>query len=90
MSLFAYAVRRTVGSLVVLLVVLWLIYVGVVHAMSPSPQVSGIPLDSQPDYFLQFWALVHQWNVAALEVTLALALLLGLGGAWRLWRRRAM
>jgi hypothetical protein len=88
MSLFAYIVRRTVGSLVVLLVVLWLIYFGVVHAMSPSPQVSGIPLDSQPDYFLQFWALVHQWNIAALEMGLALGLLLGLGGAWRLRKRR--
>jgi hypothetical protein len=84
MSLLAYAVRRTVGSLVVLLIVLWLIYFGVVHAMSPSVSHG----QDVPDYFLQFWQLVHQWNVAGLEVTLVLALLLGLGGAWRLWRRR--
>ena len=84
MSLLAYAVRRTVGAFVVLLIVLWLIYFGVVHAMSP-PVSHGEPV---PDYFLQFRQLVRQWNVAALEVTLALALLLGLGSAWRLWRRR--
>jgi hypothetical protein len=88
MALLAYSARRAVGALVVLLIVIWLIYFGIVHAMSPSPQVSGTPLDSQPDYFLQFWALVHQWNVAALEVLLAVALLLGFGGAWRLRKRR--
>jgi hypothetical protein len=83
MSLFAYAIRRTLGALVVLLVVLWLIYFGVVHAMSPPHS------DPAPDYFLQFWQLVHQWNVAALELVLALAaLLLGLGGVSRLRTRR--
>jgi succinate dehydrogenase hydrophobic anchor subunit len=80
MSLLAYAVRRAVGALVVLLVVLWLIYFGVVHAMSPPNS------DPAPDYFLQFWQLAQQWNVAALQVGLALALLLGLGGVWRLRR----
>jgi predicted cobalt transporter CbtA len=84
MTLLAYTIRRTLGALVVLLVVLWLIYLGIVHAISPAHH--GGPA---PDYFSQFWQLVHQWNVAALEVGLAVALLLGLGGAWRLWKRRA-
>jgi hypothetical protein len=83
MSLLAYTIRRTLGALVVLFVVLWLIYFGIVHAMSPGHH--GEPA---PDYFLQFWQLVHQWNVAVLEVGLALASLLGLRGAWRLWKRR--
>jgi hypothetical protein len=83
MSLLAYTIRRTLGALVVLLIVLWLIYFGIVHAMSP-----GHDGEPAPDYFLQFWHLVHQWNVAALEVGLALALLLGIGGAWRMWKRR--
>ena len=82
MSLLAYAIRRTVGAVVVLLVVLWLVYFAIVHAMAP-PRT-----DPAPDFFLQFWALVHEWNVAALEVALALVLLLGLGGAWRLRTRR--
>jgi hypothetical protein len=82
MSLLAYAIRRTLGALVVLLVVLWLIYFGVVHAMSPPHS------NPAPDYFLQFWHLAHQWNVAALEVGVPLAVLLGLGGAWRMRKRR--
>lgn len=84
MALLAYSIRRAVGALVVLLIVLWLIYFGIVHAMSPRVRDG----ESAPDYFLQFWQLVHQWNVAALELVLALALLLGVGGAWRLRKRR--
>jgi hypothetical protein len=83
MSLLAYAIRRTLGALVVLLVVLWLIYFGIVHAMSPGNH--GEPAS---DYFLQFWQLVHQWNVAALQLGLGLAVLLGLGGVWRMRKRR--
>jgi|SoiMethySBSTD1v2_1073268.scaffolds.fasta_scaffold340608_1 predicted cobalt transporter CbtA len=83
MSLLAYAIRRTLGALIVLFVVLWLIYFGVVHAMSPVSH--GEPA---PDYFLQFWQLVHQWTVAALQLGLGVAVLLGLGGAWRLRKQR--
>jgi hypothetical protein len=87
MSLLAFAVRRTLGALVVLVIVIWLLQFGVYHAIPLSPRVSH-PLEPLPDYFLQFRDLVHQWNVAALEVALALALLLGLGGVWRLRKRR--
>jgi hypothetical protein len=87
MSLLAYAVRKAVGALVVLLTVIWLLQFGVYHAIPLSPRVSH-PLEPLPDYFLQFRDLVHQWNVAALQMGLALALLLGLGGAWRLRKRR--
>jgi hypothetical protein len=87
MSLLAYAVRRAVGALVVLLIVVWLLQFGVYHAIPLSPRVSH-PLEPLPDYFLQFRDLVHQWNVAALQMGLVLALLLGLGGAWRLRKRR--
>jgi hypothetical protein len=83
MPLLVYAIRRTLGALAVLLVVLWLTYFGVVHAMSPVSH--GEPA---PDLFLQFWQLVHQWNVAALELGLGLPALLGLGGAWRVRKRR--
>jgi hypothetical protein len=79
MSLLAYSVRRAVGALFVLLIVIWLIQFGVYHALSP-PVNRSFPV---PDYFLQFQDLVHQWNVAVLEVGVAAIVLLALAAAWR-------
>jgi len=87
MALLAYSIRRAVGALVVLLIVLWLVLFAVIHTGLVSWRTTHPPQPT-PDYILQFQHLVHQWNVAALEVAIGVAFLLGLGGAWRLRKRR--
>jgi hypothetical protein len=69
--------------------VLWLVLFAVIHTGLVSARATHPP-EPTPDYILQFQYLVHQWNVAALEVAIGVAFLLGLGGAWRLGKRRAM
>jgi hypothetical protein len=71
----------------VLLIVLWLILFAVIQTGLVSWRAT-YPLEPTPDYILQFQHLVHQWNIAALEVAIAVAALLGLGGAWRRRKRR--
>jgi hypothetical protein len=91
MSLLAYSFRRAVGAVVVLLVVIWLIQFAVYHITGPGGYIGRgggfVP-------FLGFSrgyppALAKDWNTAALEVGLGLLVLLGIGLAWRLRKRRA-
>jgi hypothetical protein len=91
MSLLAYSVRRAIGALVVALVVIWLIQLGVYHLSGTSG--TWEMGDTAPPVFLerllQLRHRAHEWDIAAVEVGIALLVLLGLGAAWRLWRRRA-
>jgi hypothetical protein len=87
MTLLAYAVRRATGALLVLLVVIWLIQLGVYHITVPPFH----PVERLPGAFYTWAAaqpaVAYDWNIAALEVG-GLAVVLGLGAAWRLRKRR--
>jgi hypothetical protein len=89
MPLLAYSVRRAVGALTVLLVVIGLIQFAVAHI--------GVrifhPLE-RSGYDAYFWtsaqpALANEWDTAVLEVGLGLLVVVGFGAAWRLHKRRA-
>jgi hypothetical protein len=93
MSLLAYSVRRTVGAVLVLLVVIWVIQFAVYH-ITDSPGYEGrggftfLPRFLYPG--LQFQpALANEWNSAALEMGFGLLVLLAMGAAWRLTHRKA-
>ena len=88
-SLLAYSVRRAFGSLLVVLVVIWLIQFGISHLITASS--SWRPGDTAPpsivDRLVQFAGASHEWNIAALEVGVGVVVLLGLGAAWPLRQR---
>lgn len=85
MSLLAYSVRRAVGALIVLLIVIWLVQFAVYHTIPQSPRHSPWAVT---DYHLQFQGLIHQWDIAALEVGVGTTLLLALAAVWHLRRRK--
>jgi hypothetical protein len=67
MPLLAYSLRRAAGSLLVLLIVIWLLLFAVAH-IGPVPYhpVERGPLFELPWNALQP-ALAHTWNIGALE-----------------------
>ena len=83
--MLAYSLRRAWGSLLVFLIVVWLLMLGVAH-VGPVPfhpfESSG-PLSDSPWNRLQP-GLAHTWNLAALEVGIAVLVVLGVLGLWRL------
>jgi hypothetical protein len=80
MSLLAYSVRRTVGAVLVLLVLIWVIQFAVYH-ITDSPGYEGrggvmfLPRFLYPGLHFQP-ALANEWSTAAVEVGLGLLLLL--------------
>jgi hypothetical protein len=95
MSLLAYGLHRTVGALIVLLVVIWVIQFAVYHVNAsttcnaprgcvPTAIERGIfPwLRIQP-------ALADEWAKAGVQVGLGVLAALGAGAAWRIRSRRA-
>jgi hypothetical protein len=94
MSLLAYSVRRTVGALLVLFVVIWLIQFGVYHISEPPTYIGrGGVVTPWPDWLFPWFrlqpALANEWDTAALEVGAGVVVLLGLAGVWRLRLRSA-
>jgi hypothetical protein len=86
MSLLAYSLRRAAGSLVILLIVIWLLFFAVAHvgpdSYHPVERGLGPPLNELP--WSRFQPAVAQtWNIAAIEVGVAAAFLLGLTAVWR-------
>jgi hypothetical protein len=94
MSLLAYSVRRTVGAVLVLLVLIWVIQFAVYH-ITDSPGYEGrggvmfLPRFLYPGLHFQP-ALANEWSTAAVEVGLGLLLLLAVGVAWRLRNQKAV
>jgi hypothetical protein len=85
-SLLAYSLRRAWGSLLVFLVVIWLLQFGIAHLIGAS---SGWkPGDTAPpsivDSLVQFSRVAHEWNLAALEVGIAVLVILGVIGLLRI------
>jgi hypothetical protein len=94
MSLLAYSGRRLIGALLVLLVLILLTQFAVYHITEPPGYVGrGGAATSWPRFLfpsLRFQpALAHEWNAAAVQVGSGLVVVLGVGAAWRLWKRRA-
>jgi hypothetical protein len=93
-SLLAYSLRRAWGSLLVFLVVIWFIQFAVLQNTGPTTYIArgGVvteyPLFLHPILRLQLVA-ASEWRTGALEVGIAIVILLGLVAAWRRRAKRA-
>jgi len=95
MPLIAYSLRRAVGALIVLLIVIWLIQFAVYHASSATS--CNVPRGCVPTAIernLIPWlrlgpGLADEWTNAGRQVGLGLLVALGARAAWRIRRRRA-
>lgn len=84
MSLLAYSLRRAWGSLLVFLAVIWLLQFGVYHITLPPLRGIAIFPDGVEAWIRAQPALAHEWDIAALEVGIAVLVVLGVIGLWRL------
>lgn len=85
MTLLAYSVRRAVGALLVLLVVIWLIQFALSQITGPTTYIGR---GGVVGHYVQP-AAPSEWQTGALEVGVGLLILLGLAAAWRLRQRMA-
>jgi hypothetical protein len=95
MSLLAYSVRRAAGSLLVLLIVIWIVEFAVYHVKASTTCKAPrgcVPTAIERNIFP--WlriqpTLADEWTKAGVQVGLGVLATLGAGAALHLRRRRA-